>query len=72
MQRVVRQFFNFRRYFFSLALSCKLNMRQECNINSSTLYERALAENIEWGDWPEWIPGLLRIVFLPYIDNQRL
>jgi len=48
-----------KEYFFSLALSCKLNMRQACNVNSSSLYERAVSENIPWYDWPEWVPSAM-------------
>lgn len=31
-------------------------MRTECNINTSNLYEKALAENVHWTNWSDWIP----------------
>jgi len=36
-------------------MNCKLNMREECNVNAVNIYETALAENVYWRDWPEWI-----------------
>lgn len=30
-------------------------MREDCNINTSALYEKVLSENIDWKDWPDWI-----------------
>jgi len=44
-----------KEYFFSIVMNCKLNMREECNVNAGTLYETALGENVYWRDWPEWI-----------------
>jgi len=44
-----------KEYFFSIVMNCKLNMREECNINAINLYEDALGENIYWRDWPDWI-----------------
>jgi len=44
-----------KEYFFSIVMNCKLNMREECNVNAVTLYETALGENVYWRDWPEWI-----------------
>jgi len=44
-----------KQLFFSLALSFKLNARTDCNVNIHSLYERAIAENVEWVQWSEWI-----------------
>lgn len=44
-----------RQYFYALALSCKLNLRGGTGMNTSTLFDMALSENIEWKNWPEWL-----------------
>jgi len=44
-----------KEYFFSIVMNCKLNMRNESNVNAGSLYETALGQNIYWRDWPEWI-----------------
>jgi len=30
-------------------------MRTSCNVNTGTLWERAIGENIDWINYPEWI-----------------